>query len=774
MLHSLRHFAAVFVAGAVVAGWGLSAAGQSQLPVGSHPAPVASPHFPDRLHAVVWRNWQLVEPARLADTLGTSAENVRQLAASMGLPPVEHVSDQWRRRGYITVVRRNWHLLPYEQILQLIDMSAEEFAVALREDDFLFIKLGSLKPTCPPVRWHQPDEQARQRAAEIKRHVAAHFGDALRDPIAPAFGFVEALSQMPDGAEPSGSKSPRDTAGPRFLYSYFGTFGDPLLDSSLSSFPEGLLHRLAQRGVNGVWLHVVLRQIAPGGAAFPEFGAGHERRLQNLRKLVDRAKRHGISIYLYINEPRAMPHQFFQTRPEMAGVAEGDWRAMCTSVPQVREWLEEALGHVFTEVPDLGGVFTITGSENLTHCASHGNRQACPRCQHRSDAEIVAEVNSAIEAGVHRGNPDAKVIVWDWGWRRHGDASEFIPRLPKDVWFMSVSEWAKPIERGGVQTEVGEYSMSVVGPGPRATRHWKLAEQAGLKTVAKMQINNTWELSAVPYLPVMDLVARHCANLAEHDVDGAMLSWSLGGYPSPNLRITHRFAQQPGAAVEEVLDRLATDLYGPRGAPFARRAWSAFSDAFEQFPYHGAVLYKGPQQVGPANLLHAEPTGYRATMVGFPYDDLDRWRGPYPRDVFAAQFDKVATGWAEGLAELRKAAAEAPESQRGFAAGDLRVAEAAQLHFASAANQARFVQARDALLGAEADASRRSAAQSQLHQILSEEIRLAKALFQVRAADSRIGFEASNHYYYTPLDLVEKVISCEYLRREEFADERSR
>ena len=33
---------------------------------------------------------------------------------------------------------------------------------------------------------------------------------------------------------------------------------------------------------------------------------------------------------------------------------------------------------------------------------------------------------------------------------------------------MSVSEWDKPIERGGIKTKVGEYSISAVGPGPRA------------------------------------------------------------------------------------------------------------------------------------------------------------------------------------------------------------------------------------------------------------------------------------------------------------------
>ena len=28
----------------------------------------------------------------------------------------------------------------------------------------------------------------------------------------------------------------------------------------------------------------------------------------------------------------------------------------------------------------------------------------------------------------------------------------------------------------------------------------------------------------------------------------------------------------------------------------------------------------------------------------------------------------------------------------------------------------------------------------------------------------RVGYEAANHYFYVPLDLVEKVINCEHIR----------
>jgi hypothetical protein len=447
----------------------------------------------------------------------------------------------------------------------------------------------------------------------------------------------------------------------------------------------------------------------------------------------------------------------------MAGVREGDLVAMCTSNQKVRDWLSNSLTYIFKQVPGLGGVFTITASENLTNCASHGRQQDCPRCSKRSYADIIAGVNRVIEEGVHRGNPNAKVIVWDWGWN-DAYTPDIIAGLPKSVWFMSVSEWAKPFERGGIRSSVGEYSISVVGPGPRAERNWSLAKAAGLKAVAKVQFNNTWELSAVPWLPVPDLIAEHAANLARADIDGFMLSWSLGGYPSPNLEIAQAFARHPGIASGAVLDSIAMERYGKNAAPYARKAWTAFSKAFQQFPYNGGVLYNAPQQYGPANLLYAKPTGYAATMVGFPYDDLNGWRSIYPAKVFAGQFEKVADGWKQGLDYFNKVIQLADQDKQGVAQGDQRIAGAAYLHFASVANQARFVIDRDSLLKEDLPESQEQALKKDINTILNNEIRLAVELFKITRQDSRIGFEASNQYYYVPQDLMEKVIDCESVR----------
>jgi hypothetical protein len=728
------------------------------LPTGSAPPAIEAPHFPSRLHAFVWRNWECVNLDRMAATVGATAEQLAEIGESMGLPAHQPVSEDQLARSYISIIRRNWHLFPYDQLLTLLGWDAEQLAYALKEDDFLWHKLGDLKPACGVLKYARPDEAARARANEMKALVQRYFAEEMSRPSEPRFAFVKELSK-PLGVTQAGAAGSQDEPI-RFLYSYFAVYGDPLADEGVNPYPDGLLERLRQVGVNGVWMHVVLRQLAPGGE-FPEFGAGWEQRLANLREMVDRAGRHGVKIYLYMNEPRNMPASFFANRPGMKGVPGGDYFAMCTSVPQVRQWVADSLRHVFREVPGLGGVFTITASENPTNCWSHGRGAQCPRCSKRSPAEVIAEINSAIMDGVRAGNPQAKTIIWDWGWRNEW-AEAAIARLPKDAYLMSVSEWDLPITRGGVSTTVEEYSLSAVGPGPRAKRHWEAAKRAGLKTVAKIQANCTWELSAVPYVPVMNLVAQHCAGRAACDVDGTMLSWTLGGYPSPNLELVNLFSRRPAPTVEEALQELAVRRYGAKAANDALATWSLFSEGFVEFPYHGGFIYAGPMQVGPANLLYPEPTGYHATMVGFPYDDVNGWRAVYPAEILGGQIRKIAEAWEHGMDRWDRVCelAEAP-AQRAQAAGDRRLAAAAGLHFASVANQVTFILARDALKAS--SPAERETHSATLERIAREEIEIARQMFALTRQDSRIGYEATNHYYYYPLDMVEKVINCEHI-----------
>ena len=741
------------------------------LPAGPTPDPVASPHFPDRLHAYIWRNWALVPAQRLAETIGATPEKIATLGKRMGLPDPRAISsDQWRR-SYITIIRRNWHLLPMEQLGRLLGWTTEKLVFTLREDDFLWAKLGNLKPRCEPLAYAAPGREAAAREEAIARIVHENFPDLERPAADPLFGFVRQLSTPPADAAQVAEKS---KYSPRFCYSYFALYGDPLLETEADPFPDGYLARLAQSGVDGVWLQAVLYKLTP----FPwdaTLSEHYQERLKRLSELVARARRHGIGIYLYFNEPRAMPISFFRQHPELQGSVEGAYAALCTSVPAVQAYLRDGVAAICKRVPDLAGIFTITASENFTSCWSHGRGQNCPRCAQRKPEEVIAEVNAILAEGIAKtGMVRTRLIAWDWGWDDSW-APAAIKRSPREASLMSVSEWSLPIERGGIKSKVGEYSISAIGPGPRATRHWAQARERGMGTIAKIQANNTWEFSIVPYIPAVENVARHVAGLRSAGVDGLMLSWTLGGYPSPNLEVAAELGRPEALSPEEAMARVARRRYGAALAPAIVAAWHSCSTTFQEFPFTIGVLYRAPQQMGPANPLWEKPTGFKATMTGIPYDDLDGWRSIYPADVFVGQFNKMAGGFAGANTSLRQAGQDAGlnKDQARALQGELNVIETCAIHFHSVANQGRFVQARNQLAAAlSKDEARRACAK--IEEILNAEIDLARRMYEIQRRDSRIGFEAANHYFFIPLDLVEKVINCRDLLTRWLPAERTR
>ncbi|GMU24459.1 MAG: hypothetical protein AMXMBFR13_45330 [Phycisphaerae bacterium] len=208
---------------------------------------------------------------------------------------------------------------------------------------------------------------------------------------------------------------------------------------------------------------------------------------------------------------------------------------------------------------------------------------------------------------------------------------------------------------------------------------------------------------------------------------------------------------------------MAGRRFGRGLAPAVVQAWRDFSTAFNEFPFGGG-LYSTPRQFGPSNLLWGEPTGYPAGPVGFPYDDLESWRTPYPPEVFIGQLEKVAEGFETAVDSLR----QAPVSMRLTGAmyeaftRELAVAETTAIHFRSSANQARFVWTRNRLRAAVSAAEARSLI-AELEQLLRREIDAARRMYTLQMTDSRLGFEASNQYYYVPLDLVEKILNCRHL-----------
>lgn len=867
---------------------------------------VALPHFPARYQAVVWRNWGLVPVGRIATVLEASEAQIAETAGLLGLDgPTDKREAIWLERGYITIIRANWHLLSIGQLLQLLDWTEERLVFTLKEDDFLWVKLGGFKPWTAPVRYRELSEEERRRAGKLCGQVGrerigkeaeadpgpggsakpfdflARYGDtvtrrmpgrapaaeevrldvpwtialprespliraaaerfvgkheqawgvrwSLREepcsPLAASDGPIVRFAIEPDAAVLAESHkiavgpdriaiAAVDEAGAmrglqwlagqmensgapyllpgecrrstkidtRIVYSYSAVYGDPLLDPGLDPYPDVLLERLSELGVNGVWLQSVLYSLVPWEPA-PKLSADWEKRIAGLRLLVERAARYGIGVYLYCNEPRSMPVGFFKDKPEWQGHTEDGQAMLCTSHPEVQIMLSRAIARLFREAPGLAGLFTITMSENWTHCYSRaaGGRTRCPRCARRSPGEVAAEVNRLIAEGAFGEKPDARILVWTWGWSEALGWSErefaaALADLPDNVAVMCTSEEAMPTRIAGIPGAVVDYSLSVVGPGDKSRQTWRKAAARGLRTAAKVQFNNTWEMSAVPYLPVFQHVAEHLRRLEDTGVSALMLSWTLGGYPSLNLELAAEYywetATAGGGATRTDAGELLRARFGAAAGRAAERASTAFGKAFREFPFDVAVVYFAPQNYGPANLLHLQPTGHAATMVGFPYDDLAGWRSIYPEAAFAAQFRKLSVGWKKGLTLLEKARRQVrPDDAATHGFEDvLAVATGAYLHFRSAFLQIEFVRIRNRYLSARSARVRLKLCRKLL-EIVRLEADLAGQLRELMRRDSRIGFEGSNHYYYTAQDLREKELNCswiaEALRRDE-------
>ena len=115
---------------------------------------------------------------------------------------------------------------------------------------------------------------------------------------------------------------------------------------------------------------------------------------------------------------------------------------------------------------------------------------------------------------------------------------------------------------------------------------------------------------------------------------------------------------------------------------------------------------------------------------------------------------KLATGWSEGVKLLETIHAKGREAQL-----ELAIARTCHTHFESTANQIDFCLLRDE--APTATPARAKAIREQMLTLAARERELAIQQYVTTRDESLIGYEASNHYYYTPADLLEKVLNCE-------------
>ncbi len=691
---------------------------------------------------IIFRNYGVVPTRKIAEVLETEENIVAENAALLGLQALTFC-EEWTKKGFVTVIRNNYDLLPNDKIAQLLDLTEEEFEKLLIEFDFLNVKLG-VKQEIGEYRYAplnaEQEKQTKAIGEKIQKQV-------VKPQVAPFDFFVDTQIPAPIQVD-------EFAVTDRFTSCYCGNYGDALNDDELSDYTEEYLRRVSASGVNGLWIHETLRNLAP----FPfdqTYGGDYQRRVRNLRKLTERCAKFGVNIYLYLNEPRSLPKSFFDKFPKLKGQKTEDGYCLCTSLKEVQAYLYNAVKSLAQNVPLLKGVMTITMSENATHCYSRdweGLEQGqtdCPHCKGRTAVELAAEVNNIMCRGLKDGNGYTKLIANIWAWAHSmGWTEEMTLRgielLDKEVEVLCVSEFSKKFERGGVEGQVIDYSISVVGPSEITVKSLTKAKETGHATWAKIQVNNSWECAGVPYVPAFDLMVQHVKNVKELGVSGLMLGWSLGGYPGGALSLCNM------ACAEKELQEAQwyIDTYHDN-AEVARQAVKTFSEAYAGYPFSLSSIYCGGQHLACGNMWSLELTNCNSTMVCFTYDD-ECWAYPYGLDGYIRLLTELTKKWSEGqtLIENRSGNLTFEELKR--------VAEGVYLQMSAAKNLAEFVKYKKSV----------EENKTRLLEITAAEREITKRLYALIGRDAKIGYEISNHYFYNANLLLEKFLNLDYIEEE--------
>jgi hypothetical protein len=520
------------------------------------------------------------------------------------------------------------------------------------------------------------------------------------------------------------------------------------VEDSKNYLPDSLLKEYQSQGVNSLWFHALLSNLSY--YPFDEsLSAGFKQRREELKKLISRCKAYGIKVYLYFNEPRALPKHKIGKYAYLVGREEDGKVALCLEKEEVGEYLYRAVKDLLDEVQDLGGIITITMSENLTHCNFRPGTN-CPVCKNIPPERSAATVNNIIMKAVKDSRSDCEVIANLWGWSPFMGWSEEqtlkgVELLNRDISVMCVSEYDLEIEKGGVKSRIIDYSIGNVGPSEITVKTLEKAKKCGHKIYAKIQINNSWECSAVPSLPVYDLVYEHIKNLKKIGVGDYMLTWTLGGYPTFAMRLVADFAAK---GKDFSLDEWYKKYFGVYSDK-VKLAVDSFSKGFSQYPFSIDSLYYSPKTLGVANLWEIESSEKQSTMVCFSYDDYENWINPYPYEVYVSQYKKLLLTWKEGLKNLSGIEDERVKRLALYA-------QAAYLHFQADLLHTRFSYYRRDV----------SSNATQLLEVLKGEKSLIGELLNILASDPTIAYEASNQYFYNERNLIEKYLNVENIEKE--------
>ena len=524
---------------------------------------------------------------------------------------------------------------------------------------------------------------------------------------------------------------------------------DELMDD-VDYYPEEYLSKLAREGVNGLWLTVVFREVCTTSLLPRDPDAEH--RLEKLRRTVEKCRRYGIRIWIFCIEPACWnpsANPCPPDHPELKGPPGYSGISFCPASATAQQYLYECTRSLFSAVPHLGGIITISLGERLTSCLSTlplggGKEGPCGgRCALEAP-EILAQILRPMAAGMRSASPDAQLISWLYI-PQEEPVAEWIFHLPEkwngEIILTFNFESGCSVRQLGRCRTGGDYWLSVPGPSDRFGR-MASAAHGHCSIGAKIQACCSHEIATVPFVPVPGLLYRKYRAMKRLGVEHVIQCWYFGNYPGLMNRAAGELAFETFEDSEEAFsERLARRDWGSHAHEMAR-VWKLFSDAYSHYPLDLQFQYYGPMHDGPVWPLHLKqvlrslPRSWKPDEA--PAGDLLS-EALFNFDLREAALlcRRLSDTWNAGMDVFNTFRSTCTDSSDRRL--DASLMDALALQFRSGADILEFYLLRGRLLDDPPDPLR---ILRRLEEIVNEEAGLSRALADLCRTDPRLGYHS--------------------------------
>ena len=536
------------------------------------------------------------------------------------------------------------------------------------------------------------------------------------------------------------------------------------LINDIDYYPEEYLSRLAHEGVNGLWLTVEFKEICETSIrkAPPEA----TRRIAKLRDTVEKCRRYGIKIWTFCIEPIFWSATYHNPVPrgyeELLGTyySAEDWglemNSFCPNSETAQKYLYESTNYLFTQVPHLGGMITISHGERLTSCLSGidvfgDGSLTCKDCK-LSVSEVARMVLEPMKQGMKDANPEAGFISWLYmaAMAQYSDWIYQIPNELSDEIVLAFNfESGLTKEQAGKIRVGGDYWLSQTGPSDRFGR-MAMATKGHCDLAAKLQVACSHELATVPYIPIPAMLYRKYKAMKRLGVHHTIQCWYFGNYPGLMNEAAGKLAYEDFSSTEEdFLISLAKPAWG-KDYQHILNAWKLFTESYSYYPLDNMFQYYGPMHDGPVWPLYLKPVNSALTRSWKPDilpagDAIGECMTQFELNELVEQTRSMAQKWQEGMAELGKV----PQTHHEL---DFTLAEALDIQLRSGVNILTFYALRKALLTATQSAK---LLLDGMEKIIQEEISGSLRLAELCQQDARLGYHSEAEVYkYFPAKLA--------------------